>query len=41
MTFDVGTRWYKAPEMMLGSKDYDEKIDVWAAGSVFAELLTG
>lgn len=33
--------WYRAPEIMLGDSSYDKSIDIWAAGCVFAELLTG
>lgn len=35
----VVTRWYRAPELLLGNRDYDGKIDVWAAGCVLGELL--
>ena len=38
-SLEVGTRWYKAPEMLLGSKTYDKSIDIWAIGCIFAELL--
>mmetsp|Transcript_54454 Transcript_54454/g.127144 ORF Transcript_54454/g.127144 Transcript_54454/m.127144 type:complete len:884 (+) Transcript_54454:95-2746(+) len=37
----VGTRWYRAPEALLGSRTYSSPVDVWAAGLVFAELLRG
>ena len=40
-SLEVGTRWYKAPEMLLGSKQYDKSIDVWAIGCIFAELMGG
>lgn len=36
----VGTRYYKAPEILLGL-NYDEKIDIWSIGCIFAELLYG
>lgn len=36
----VQSRWYRAPEVMLGM-DHDEKIDVWSLGCVVAELLIG
>lgn len=35
------SKWYKAPEQLFGSRSYDEKIDMWAFGCVFAELLQG
>lgn len=28
----VVTRWYRAPELLLGSKTYNEAIDVWSCG---------
>lgn len=34
------TRWYQAPEMLLESSTYDEKVDIWAAGCVLIELMT-
>jgi len=34
-----GTRWYRAPELLYGSRKYGPAVDVWAAGMVFAELL--
>ncbi|OHS97027.1 putative cyclin-dependent kinase 8 [Tritrichomonas foetus] len=37
--FGVVTVWYRAPELLLGDTNYDQKIDVWAAGCIFAELL--
>ena len=39
--FGVVTIWYRAPELLLGNKKYDQKIDIWSAGCIFAELLTG
>ncbi|KAJ1487428.1 kinase-like domain-containing protein [Baffinella frigidus] len=39
MTVYVVTRWYRAPELLLGKKDYDKTIDMWAVGCILAELL--
>ncbi|XP_027342401.1 cyclin-dependent kinase F-1-like [Abrus precatorius] len=36
----VGTRWFRAPELLYGSRDYGLEIDLWSLGCVFAELLT-
>ncbi|CEG75681.1 Putative CMGC/MAPK protein kinase [Rhizopus microsporus] len=41
MTEYVATRWYRAPEIMLGFKSYTKAIDMWSVGCVFAELLGG
>ena len=35
------TIWYRAPEILLGTKHYDPSIDLWSAGLVLAELLVG
>ncbi|EFJ41427.1 cyclin dependent kinase [Volvox carteri f. nagariensis] len=36
----VVTIWYRAPELLLGARHYTRAVDVWAAGCIFAELLT-
>ncbi|XP_040839929.1 serine/threonine-protein kinase MAK isoform X2 [Ochotona curzoniae] len=36
----VSTRWYRAPEVLLRSSAYSSPIDVWAVGSIMAELYT-
>jgi cyclin-dependent kinase 8/11 len=36
----VVTIWYRAPELLLGSKHYTPAIDTWAIGCIFAELLS-
>jgi serine/threonine protein kinase len=40
MTDYVSTRWYRAPEVLLGCENYNTSIDMWAIGCIFAELLT-
>lgn len=35
----IATRSYRAPELILDCKNYTNKIDVWSAGCVLAELL--
>jgi len=39
LTEYVVTRWYRAPEIMCSARQYDEKVDVWSVGCIFAELL--
>ena len=39
-THQVTTPLYRAPEMFLEEKLYSSKVDVWAAGCIFFELLT-
>jgi len=41
MTDYVGARWYRAPEILLGSTRYDHKADMWSVGCIFGELLGG
>ncbi|EDO40841.1 predicted protein, partial [Nematostella vectensis] len=36
----VVTLWYRAPELLLGIKEYSCPIDMWSVGCIFAELLT-
>ena len=35
----IGTRNFKAPEQLLLLKGFDYKIDIWAAGLIFAEMF--
>lgn len=37
----VATRWYRAPELLVGDVHYSFPVDVWAIGCVFAELING
>ena len=37
----VSTRWYRAPELLVGDRNYGKSVDVWAIGCIFIELLTG
>lgn len=36
----VSTRWYRAPEVLLKASSYSSPIDLWAVGTIFAELVT-
>ncbi|XP_063931842.1 cyclin-dependent kinase 11B-like isoform X2 [Zophobas morio] len=35
----VVTLWYRAPELLLGVKEYSTPIDMWSVGCIFAEFL--
>jgi len=37
----VCSRYYRAPELILGSTSYTTSVDLWSAGCVFAEMLLG
>ncbi|KAG1082618.1 hypothetical protein G6F42_022511 [Rhizopus arrhizus] len=39
-TIYTSTRWYRAPEILLKSSTYSYPIDLWAVGTIFAELVT-
>jgi len=38
-TNEVVTLWYRPPDVLLGSRNYDDRIDVWSVGCIMAELL--
>jgi mitogen-activated protein kinase 15 len=40
MTEYVATRWYRAPEIVLGSSVYTKAVDMWAIGCIIAELYS-
>ncbi|XP_019710756.1 protein IMPAIRED IN BABA-INDUCED STERILITY 1 isoform X2 [Elaeis guineensis] len=39
LTSRVVTLWYRPPELLLGSTDYEATVDLWSVGCVFAELF--
>lgn len=39
MTEYVVTRWYRAPELLLGTSDYTAAIDIWSVGCIFMEMM--
>ena len=41
LTEYVSTRWYRAPELLVGAPSYTHAVDVWAIGCIFVELVTG
>jgi mitogen-activated protein kinase 15 len=41
MTDYIATRWYRAPELLLGSKDYNKEVDMWALGCLIGEMFYG
>jgi serine/threonine protein kinase len=36
----VVTLWYRAPEILLGCKTYALPVDMWAVGTILAEMVT-
>ncbi|XP_024525747.1 extracellular signal-regulated kinase 2 isoform X2 [Selaginella moellendorffii] len=41
LTDYVATRWYRAPEILLGSTNYTFGVDMWSSGCILGELLNG
>ncbi|KAG6601585.1 Cyclin-dependent kinase G-2, partial [Cucurbita argyrosperma subsp. sororia] len=39
-THMVVTLWYRAPELLLGTRQYSTAIDMWSLGCIMAELLS-
>lgn len=35
------SRWYMAPEMLFGSRNYGQEVDIWSFACIFAEILVG
>jgi len=38
---EVVTLWYRAPEVLMGFKNYSTPIDMWSIGCIFAEMKNG
>ena len=41
MTQYVATRWYRAPEILLGSSKYTKAVDMWSVGCILGEMYFG
>jgi mitogen-activated protein kinase 15 len=41
LTDYVATRWYRAPEILLGSNNYTKAVDMWSIGCILGELVGG
>jgi cyclin-dependent kinase-like len=41
LTEYVSTRWYRAPELLIGGEKYGFAVDIWSIGCLLAELITG
>ena len=39
-THEIVTLWYRAPEVLLGSKHYSTAVDMWSVGCIFAEMAS-
>ncbi|KAH8740518.1 cyclin dependent kinase A [Cryptosporidium ryanae] len=41
LTREVVTLWYRAPELILGLRNYSCSVDIWSVGCIFVELFIG
>ena len=39
VSLHVGSRWYRAPEISLVEKQYDQASDLWSLGCIVHEML--
>lgn len=39
-THEVVTLWYRAPEVLLGCRQYSTPLDIWSIGCIFWEMAT-
>lgn len=37
----TATRWYRSPEILMGSTKYSTGVDIWALGCILGEMLLG
>lgn len=40
-THEVVTLWYRAPDVLMGSRKYSTPVDIWSVGCIFAEMVNG
>ena len=39
-THEVVTLWYRAPEILLGGRQYSTPVDIWSVACIFVEMMT-
>ena len=40
-THEVVTLWYRAPDVLMGSRKYSTPVDLWSVGCIFGEMACG
>merc|ERR1712217_268327 len=40
-THEVVTLWYRAPDVLMGSRKYSTPVDIWSVGCIFGEMAAG
>lgn len=38
LTHEILTLWYRAPEILLGQREYSTPVDIWSVGCIFYEM---
>ena len=33
--------WYRAPDVLMGSRKYSTPVDLWSVGCIFGEMAAG
>ncbi len=41
LTEYVSTRWYRAPELALNARQYNQSVDIFALGCIMSEMYIG
>lgn len=41
LTDNVSTRWFRSPEILFCSTQYDQSVDLWSLGCILGEMLSG
>jgi len=41
LTDYVASRWYRPPEILLGSTSYTQGVDMWSVGCILGEIVAG
>jgi serine/threonine protein kinase len=36
---EIVTLWYRAPEIICGTRNYGTTVDIWSLGCIFAEMF--
>jgi serine/threonine protein kinase len=39
-THEVVTLWYRAPEILMGGRQYSTPVDIWSIACIFCEMIT-
>ena len=40
-THEVVTLWYRAPDVLMGSRRYSTPVDIWSVGCTVLQMVTG